>query len=194
MDIRGIIFACDGTLADTMPPHYEAWVETLARHGLTLDEDRFYAMGGWPTLKVARHLIAESGRPIDAEALSRDKEAAFERRIDEVRPIEPVVAAVREHRGVLPMAVATSGVRPVCERILDAIRLRDVFDTVVTCEDVTRHKPEPDVFLEAARRIGVAPASCLVYEDTDPGVEAARRAGMRCVDVRTLFTPRRVSA
>ena len=70
--------------------------------------------------------------------------------------------------------------------------MHDWFDAVVTAEDTAKHKPEPDVFLEAARRLGTAAEHCVVFEDADLGVEAARRAGMQCIDVRTFFTPRRI--
>src|SRR6476620_4194883 len=125
--MRGIIFDCDGTLADTMPSHYEAWITILHRYDLEMSEDRFYALGGWPTLRVAELLIAESGRAVDAEQLSREKESLFHESLHLVRPIEPVVEVVRRHRGRLPLAVATGAVRPICERILHQIGLPDWF-------------------------------------------------------------------
>lgn len=192
-EIRGIIFDCDGTLADTMPSHYEAWMTILSRYDLEMSEDRFYALGGWPTMRVAELLIGESGREIDAHAISHEKEALFETMLHLVRPIEPVIDVVREHHGRMPLAVATGAVLPICEIILKQIGVPDCFNTIVSAEQVERHKPAPDVFLEAARRLGVEPRYCRVYEDTDPGVEAARRAGMQYVDVRTLYTPRRVT-
>jgi beta-phosphoglucomutase family hydrolase len=191
--IRGIIFDCDGTLADTMPLHYEAWMTVLNRYRLAMSEDRFYALGGWPTRRVAELLISESGRAIDVERISREKETLFEEMLPQVRPIELVVEVVRRHQGRLPMAVATGAVRPICEQILRQIGLPDEFDTIVSSEDIEHHKPAPDAFLEAARRLGVEPRYCQVYEDTDPGIEAARRAGMESVDVRTFYTPRRVT-
>jgi beta-phosphoglucomutase family hydrolase len=190
--LRGIIFDCDGTLADTMPAHYEAWMAILHRYQLEMSEDRFYALGGWPTKKVAELLVSESGRDIDVERLAREKESLFHDLLHRVRPIEPVVEAARRYRGQLPLAVATGAVRPICERILQHIGIGGWFDTIVSSEDVERHKPAPDIFFEAARRLGVEPRACRVYEDTDPGIEAARRAGMEFVDVRDLFTPRRV--
>lgn len=188
----GIIFDCDGTLADTMPLHYESWMATLARFGLTLDEDRFYALGGWPSQRIAELLIAETGKTEDPARIARDKESRFRQLIHRVEPIEPVVAVAREHRGKLPLAVATGGIRPVCETILHEIEIFQWFDAIVTCEDVPTHKPEPEIFLEAARRLGVNPRHCTVYEDTDPGIEAAKRAGMAVVDVRMFYTPRRI--
>jgi beta-phosphoglucomutase family hydrolase len=191
--IRGIIFDCDGTLADTMPAHYEAWMVVLDRYRLEMSEERFYALGGWPTKRVAELLVSESGRAVDVAQLSQEKEALFEQMLYLVRPIEPVVEVARRERGRLPLAVATGAVRPTCENILRQIGLPDWFDTIVSSEDVAAHKPAPGIFLEAARRLGVAPRNCRVYEDTDPGIEAARRAGMETVDVRNLHTPRRVT-
>ena len=161
--LRGIIFDCDGTLADTMPLHYEAWMAVLDRYQLAMSEDRFYALGGWPTHRVAELLISESGRTIDAARLSREKESLFETMLHLVRPIEPVVEVARRHRGQLPMAVATGAVRPICEQILHQIGLPGWFDTIVSSEDVVHHKPAPDQFLEAARRLGVEPQHCRAH-------------------------------
>jgi HAD superfamily hydrolase (TIGR01509 family) len=177
-----------------MPPHFEAWRDTVARYGLVLTEDHFYSLGGWPTLEVARLLVKEQGSTADPHQIAREKEAAFELRLPEVKPIEPVVKVVREYQGRLPIAVATGAIRPMLNEILRHIGLTGCFDALVSSEEVTHHKPAQDIFLEAARRLKVDPRGCVVYEDTDPGVEAARRAGMACVDVRTLFTPRRVTA
>jgi beta-phosphoglucomutase family hydrolase len=192
-ELHAIIFDCDGTLADTMPSHYEAWIEVLTRYELEMSEDRFYALGGWPTRKVAELLAREAGRTVDIDQLAEEKESLFEKYVHLVQPIGPVLTVVETHRGKLPMAVATGAVLPVCRRILHQIGLHESFDTIVSADDVERHKPAPDVFLEAARRLGVAPERCRVYEDTDPGIEAARRAGMEPVDVREFYTPRRVT-
>jgi HAD superfamily hydrolase (TIGR01509 family) len=181
-----LIFDCDGTLADTMPAHYRAWQEVLRPYEIPFPEPRFYSLGGTPTVEIARLLVADSGRAIDHSVLARAKEQAFLTQIDRVLPIEKVVAVARAGRGVTPMAVASGGYRRIVERTLGHLGILDWFAVVVAAEDTPRHKPEPDVFLEAARRLGVAPAVCTVYEDTDLGVEAARRAGMRWVDVRGL--------
>ena len=181
-----LIFDCDGTLADTMPAHYQAWLEVLRPHGIDFPEARFYAMGGMPTDKIVVELCGEAGKSLDVVALVRQKALAFERKIGEVRPIEKVVDVARAHRGKTPMAVASGGQRRMVEKTLAQIGVLDWFPVVVTAEDTRQHKPEPDVFLEAARRLGVEPATCTVYEDTDLGLEAARRAGMRWVDIRRM--------
>ena len=184
--IPALIFDCDGTLADTMPAHYQAWQEILQPLGMKFPVDRFYAMGGVPTDKIVVFLANEAGQPVDVDALVKAKSEAFVRKMTEIRPIEKVVEIARQARGKQPMAVASGGTRPMVEMTLAKIGVLEWFKVVVTAEDTARHKPEPDVFLEAARQLAVDPTSCTVYEDTDLGIEAARRAGMRWVDVRRM--------
>jgi beta-phosphoglucomutase family hydrolase len=187
---RGFIFDLDGTLVDTMPSHFVAWTAIAQRHGFQFPEARFYALGGVPTQKIAAMLIAESGLTIDPVALALEKEQMYYDSLAAgggVRPIAAVLEIARRHRGEGPLAVASGSVRRLITRTLEALGITDWLAAVVAAEDTARHKPEPDVFLEAARRIGVAPARCTVYEDTDIGLEAARRAGMTPVDVRPLI-------
>ena len=191
--IKAIIFDCDGTLADTMPPHFLAWRLTLGRYGIELDEDRFYALGGWPTDKIIELLASERGLILDVPAVALEKENSFEEILHEVTAIDHVVGIARRYSGKMPLAVATGGVRRICERILNHVGILELFDHVVTADDVEKHKPNPDIFLEAARRLNVAPENCLVYEDTDPGITAAKAAGMHWIDVRTFYKPRRIT-
>lgn len=184
--VNALIFDCDGTLADTMPAHYRAWLEILLPHGIAFPEDRFYSMGGMPTGKIVEMLFGEAGKVPDVALMVRQKEEAFLRSLGDIRPIEKVVAVARAGRGVVPMAVASGGHRKMVEKTLRQIGVLEWFPVIVGAEDTVKHKPEPDVFLEAARRLAVRPADCTVYEDTDLGIEAARRAGMAWVDVRTL--------
>jgi HAD superfamily hydrolase (TIGR01549 family) len=182
---RALIFDCDGTLADTMPVHYKAWLAMLGKYGIPFPEPRFYALGGMPTAQIIRLLAADAGVAVsDVDAMVYEKEQGFLKYLDVVVPIEPVIAIASAYRGKLPIAVASGGYRDTITRTLDRLAIRNWFDAMVTAEDTPRHKPEPDVFLEAARRLGVAAAGCVVFEDTDIGLEAARRAGMVEVDVR----------
>jgi beta-phosphoglucomutase family hydrolase len=190
---KAIIFDCDGTLVDSMPVHFLAWHETMTKYGIRFPEDRFYALGGMPSHRIIELLSREQNIPMDANSVAHEKEMAFLDRIDMLVPIEPVLTVARQSRGQKPIAVASGGFRNIIMRQLTQIAMDDWFDAVVTAEDTQRHKPEPDVFLEAARRMGIAPENCLVFEDADLGVEAARRANMPCIDVRTFYTPRRIS-
>lgn len=187
MPPQALIFDCDGTLTDSMPAHYVAWRAALAPHNLELAEERFYRLAGVPSYRIIEMLIEETGRTVDGTAILREKEAQFLRWLHLIEPIAPVTNVVREHRGRTKMAVASGGLRQVILAQLKQIGFEGWFEAVVCAEDTPRHKPEPDVFLEAARRLGVAPESCLVYEDADLGIEAARRAGMAWVDVRELL-------
>lgn len=181
---HAIIFDCDGTLADSMPAHFQAWSKTFADHGIPFSEERFYSLGGMPSDKIIAMMSEEHGKPMHPGEVSREKEENFLAFLGDVRPVAKVVALAREQKGRRKLAVASGGFRWVIDRQLEHIGLADWFDTIVTAEDTERHKPEPDVFLEAAHRLGVEPAACLVLEDADLGVEAARRAGMQVVDVR----------
>ncbi|MDB6024365.1 MAG: yqaB [Verrucomicrobiales bacterium] len=185
--IKGIVFDCDGTLADTMPLHWLAWQKITERHKLHFPEDRFYALGGVPSRDILKMLGEEQGVNIDHLAVSKEKEEHYLKTLEHVGPIECVVAIARENHGKIPMAVASGGTRDIIEMVLNHLKIRHMFDAVVTSEDVRNQKPAPDIFLEAARRIGVAPQFCRGYEDTDLGMCAIRSAGMEAVDVREML-------
>ena len=189
----GLVFDCDGTLADTMPLHYIAWRDTLNRYDLEFGEDMFYSMAGQPTVNIVRVLLKEQGISGSAESIAGEKETAFLNVLSQVEPIEPIVSIARKYRDSKKMGVGSGSNETVVLQILEHIGLTDFFDAVVGAEATERHKPEPDVFLEVARRIGVEPAKCRVYEDADLGIEAARRAGMSCFDIREVHTPRRIT-
>ncbi len=185
-EFAGLIFDCDGTLADTMPLHWEAWRRVTRRHGVHFTEERFYALGGVPSRHILVMLAEEQGLAIDPVAVAHEKEHAYLENLGQVGAVPEVVAIAREHRGRLPMAVASGGTGRVIGMVLEKLRIRDWFGAVVTSEDVVRQKPAPDIFLEAARRLGVDPSRCRAYEDTDLGMQAIRAAGMDAVDVRGL--------
>lgn len=188
--IQGLIFDCDGTLADTMPLHWRAWQIIAARHRLHLPEDRFYALGGVPSREILKRLSAEQGLGLDHLAVAREKEAEYLPLIAQVEPINAVVGVARANFGKVPLAVASGSTRRVIELVLDRLDIRHLFHAVVTSEDVAHQKPAPDIFLEAARRMGVPPQFCRAYEDSDLGMQAIRAAGMEAVDVRTLLSER----
>lgn len=189
----GLIFDCDGTLADTMPLHFLAWQSTMSRYGIDFSETQFYRLAGTPTVKIVQLLLSEQGIAEDPLRIAREKEQAFLERLDQVQPIEPIVQLAHRFRKSHPMGVGSGSNFAVVERILAQIGLGDFFDTIVAAEDTPRHKPEPDVFLEVARRIGVKPDRCCVFEDADLGIEAARRGGMGWFDIRQIFQPRQIS-
>jgi beta-phosphoglucomutase family hydrolase len=185
-NLKGIIFDCDGTLADTMPLHWRAWQAIARRHKFHFPEDRFYSLGGVPSRDILKMLGEEQRIALDHLAVAREKEAEYLPLIAQVEPINTVVGVARENFGRIPLAVASGGTRAIIEQVLEHLGIRKLFATVVTSEDVINQKPAPDIFLEAAKRIGVEPQFCRAYEDTDLGMEAIRAAGMEAVDVRLL--------
>ena len=181
---QGLIFDCDGTLADTMPLHWEAWSDIARRHGFEFSEERFYSLAGVPSRLILKTLAEEQGVTLDPAAVSKEKEEAYLVKLEHVGPIHNVVEIARQNHGVVPMAVASGGTHRVIEMVLEHLGIRQLFDAVVTSEDVEHQKPAPDIFLEAARRLGVPPEQCRAYEDSDLGMQAIRAAGMDAVDVR----------
>jgi beta-phosphoglucomutase-like phosphatase (HAD superfamily) len=155
-----------------------------------LPEDRFYSLGGVPSRDILKLLSAEQGIALNPLAVAREKEAEYLPLIAQVEPINTVVGVAREHYGKIPLAVASGGTKKIIEQVLEHLGIRSLFQAIVTSEDVVNQKPAPDIFLEAARRIGVPPQFCRAYEDTDLGMQAIRAAGMEAVDVRALLVKR----
>jgi HAD superfamily hydrolase (TIGR01509 family) len=186
-DFAGYLFDLDGTLVDTMPLHFAAWRDALRRCGLgrDLDEDFFYSLGGVPTLLVAQKIGEHYGVPLDAARVEHVKEELYLQRLREAKLITPVVRFARRVARTHPVAVVTGGMPDVAQAALKLTGLDTLFSIVVTPADVPpdRGKPAPDMFLLAARRMGVAPERCLVFEDAEPGLRGARAAGMQVVRV-----------
>lgn len=180
-----VIFDCDGTLVNSMPAHFEAWCDALSFYGAAnvFQEDVFYAMGGRPTKDIVVDLNDEYGLRLDPEAVAMKKRESFLGLLHRVDLIDEVVEFARGMRGRMPMAIATGGTRMVIEKTLQVMGVSDLFDEVVTANDVAVGKPAPDIYLEAARRLGVDPARCLAFEDAPAGIMAAQQAGMAVVAV-----------
>lgn len=189
-EIKGLIFDCDGTLADTMPLHWRAWQIIAQRHGLHFPKDRFYALGGVPSRDILKMLALEQGRSIDYIAVAHEKENLYLPLMSEIRPIQAVVEIAQANYGKIPLAVASGGTQSIIGQVLEHLKIRNLFQAVVTSEMVKRQKPAPDIFLEAARQIGVVPQFCRAYEDTELGLRGIRSAGMEAVDVRELGVER----
>ena len=184
-DFAGYIFDLDGTLVDTMPLHYRAWNRAMQRAGLKeeLSEDLFYKLGGVPTRQVAALLAKHYGLTINVEKVFHEKEALFMELQTEMQLIDAVVAVARKARGHIPLSVASGGPRAIVRHTLELMKLTELFPVVVTPEDVQHGKPSPEMFLLAAKKMGVAPEKCLVFEDAEPGIQAAEAAGMKWVRV-----------
>jgi len=181
-----LLFDCDGTLADTMTLHYDAWYETLLEYGVDCPREFIDEHAGVPTDLIVAEINVRWKVDLDADLVTSVKEARFEKQLHRTEPIEEVVATARAYRGKLPMAVVSGGIQKMVVATLEAIGVLDLFPVIVTADDPVAPKPAPDCFLDAARQLEVAPAGCHVFEDGDPGIVAAKAAGMTVTDVRTL--------
>jgi beta-phosphoglucomutase family hydrolase len=184
--IQGLVFDCDGTIADTMPLHYQAWVQSLGEHGHDFPEALFYEMAGIPTHTIIEILNQKHGYTLPVQQTSERKDALFQELIPRVTPIEPVVSIIKAYAGKLPMSVATGGTRSLCSRTLSALGLLEYFQAMVTADDVQHGKPAPDIFLEAARRMNVPGNLCCAFEDAELGLASAKAAGMLVIDIRPM--------
>jgi beta-phosphoglucomutase family hydrolase len=184
---QGLIFDCDGTLIDTMPVHYKAWCKALALHNLTFNEDRFYQLAGATSRAIVALLAREQGVECDPLQVSHEKEEIYEASLQDVEHVQCVVAIAKREQGHRKLAVASGGRNQAVRTSLQMSGLANLFQVVVGMDDVAHGKPDPELFLKAAALLQVPPENCLVYEDGDLGIEAAKRAGMGIIDVRPWY-------
>ncbi len=168
-----------------MPAHFEAWRDALAVFGAcgVLREDVFFAMGGRPSRDIVLEINDLYGLKLDPDAIALAKREAFFKRMGAITLIDEVAAFAESLRGKVPMAVASGSSRRVVEKTLQQLGVSDWFDEVVTSEDVAEGKPAPDIFLHAAKLLGVTPMKCLALEDAPAGILAAQRAGMQVLAI-----------
>ncbi|WP_026211895.1 HAD family hydrolase [Longispora albida] len=182
-EFAAYLFDCDGTIADSMPLHYQAWQGVLGAWGCEFSEETFYAWGGVPVADIIRRLNSEQSLAMPVAEVVAHQEALYR----EMLPSLTTVPGVREHieaaHGKLPLAVVSGSTRESVTASLDVLGVLDRFDVLVCAGDYERAKPAPDAFLLAARLLGVTAGSCLVFEDTSFGVAAATAAGMASVRV-----------
>ncbi len=183
-----VIFDMDGVLVDGEPLHFEAVNELLGEEGLSISLDAYKPYMGTKTGWADMMRDYGLSRPRE-EYSARYRELILRRYRDRSEPLPGAVELVSSlQAGGQRMAVASSSIEPWVEACLGRIGLRHHFELLVTGSDVERGKPEPDIYLLAAERLGVDPAQCLAFEDAPAGIESARRAGMTVWAVRTEYT------
>jgi len=177
------LFDCDGTIADSMPLHYIAWKKALAEWNCTFDEQLFYTLGGTPVAEIVSLLNKKQGLSMPVESVSSRKENLYMELLPQLKAVPEVVEQIDAQHGRIPFAVVSGSTRESVTASLDSLKLLDRFDTMVCAGDYKKSKPDPECFLLAASKLGVAPESCVVFEDTDMGIQAARAAGMASVKI-----------
>jgi HAD superfamily hydrolase (TIGR01509 family) len=182
-NFQAYLFDCDGTIADSMPLHYRAWKKALAEWSCGFEEKLFYALGGMPVAEIISTLNRRHGLQMPVELVERRKEEFYFQLLPELAAVPEVLEHIEHAHGLIPFAVVSGSTRESVTASLVTLKLLDRFDTLVCAGDYTRSKPDPEAFLIAASRLGVAPAACLVFEDTEMGIQAAKVAGMAWVKV-----------
>ena len=182
-DFRAYLFDCDGTIADSMPLHYIAWKTALGEWGCDFDEKLFYEWGGKPPKEIVADLNRMQGLAMPVETVAARKENLYFELLPRLEPVAEVLEHIEAMHRRIPFAVVSGSNQESVTKSLTAIGLLDKFDLIVGSEDYRRSKPAPDAFLTAAQRLGVEPRDCLVFEDADIGIQAAKAAGMAAVKV-----------
>jgi HAD superfamily hydrolase (TIGR01509 family) len=178
------LFDMDGTVADSMPLHYVAWKQALAEYGCPLfPEPLFYSWGGMPVREIVATLNRRHGLSMPVEEVARRKESLYYEQLPKLTAVPEVLEQIEAAHRRIPFAVVSGSTRESVTKSLEILGLFDRFDVLVCAGDYAKAKPEPEPFLLAARKLKVAPELCLVFEDTEMGIEAATRAGMRSVRV-----------
>mgnify|MGYP002713065979 CR=1 FL=1 len=190
--IEAIIFDMDGTLVDNMSVHLDIWVDFLAQRGVTITPQEFHRRtSGQRNPEIMRQFIDPQLSDTEIAELQEEKESLYrQQHADDMEPMPGSIPffEAAQARG-LKLAVATSAYRPNVDFTLDGLQIRPYFQAVVSAEDVVNGKPDPEPFLLAAKLLNVTPEHCLVFEDAESGVEAARRAGMRTFYITSTTPP-----
>jgi HAD superfamily hydrolase (TIGR01509 family) len=180
---KAYLFDCDGTIADSMPLHYRAWKQALSEWNCDFDERLFYTWGGMPVAEIIATLNQRQGLHMPVETVARRKESLYFELLPELKAVPEVVEHIEAGRERIPFAVVSGSTRESVTASLAQLKLLDRFDTMVCAGDYTKSKPDPEAFLLAAARLDAAPTDCLVFEDTEMGIQAATVAGMASVRV-----------
>jgi beta-phosphoglucomutase family hydrolase len=180
------LYDCDGTLADTMAAHIEAWVEEVNAHGVPLDGNLITELAGMPATHTVDEINRRYGSKLDPHFIAQAKEDRFHAHfLHRVAPIPEVIENLKNAAGKVRIGVVSGGRTRIVKETLKILGIDHLVETIVCAEDVKNGKPNPEPFLLAATRLGVKPEACLVFEDADLGIESAKRAGMKWVRVIT---------
>jgi len=183
---RAVLWDMDGTLVDSAEYHWQAWRDIIAREGSPITHGQFLATFGQRNDSILRQWLGENATPDLIQRVGDAKETCYRQLVRE-HGIAPLPGALEWvnllHRQGWGQAIASAAPRANVETILDVLHASECFEAIVSAEDVHRGKPDPEVFLIAATKLGVAFKRCIVVEDAEHGIEAARAAGMKSIGV-----------
>jgi HAD superfamily hydrolase (TIGR01509 family) len=180
---QAYLFDCDGTIADSMPLHYIAWKKALSEWNCAFDEKLFYAWGGRPIAEIIATLNEDQKLSMPVETVAQRKEQLYIELLPQLTVVTEVLEHIEAQHGRMPFAVVSGSTRESVVASLTTLNLLDRFDTLVCAGDYKKSKPDPECFLLAAANLHIAPEDCLVFEDTEMGIQAATAAGMASVRI-----------
>ncbi len=194
-DRYGVIFDMDGVLVDSYTPHYQSWRQAAAERGVELTEQWFAAHFGMTGREMVATIWTDDVNDAFIAEINTRKESLYRDIISNEIPACPglleLLDALSQDNAV--MAVGSSGPPENVDLVLDGLNIRDYFKAIVNGMDVTRGKPDPQVFLICAERMEIAPARCIVIEDAPAGIQAARRAGAGTVGITTSYPREKIA-
>ncbi|WP_119342563.1 HAD family hydrolase [Facilibium subflavum] len=184
---QALIFDCDGTIADSMIIHNNAWNTIAQRYKLQITTEQIAHYNGIPTLQILQRLTEGHGYEYDLSLIVEEKEKLAQKDIHRVLPIKPVVDIIEKYHRKLPMVVISGGASENVYKTLEALNLIDYFEFIITADDDHPTKESPEAFLQIAKRLGVKAQQCHVFEDGKPGLINAIKADMVVTDIRTFY-------
>ena len=180
---QAYLFDCDGTIADSMPLHYIAWSQALAEHNCPFPEPLFYSWGGMPADQAIDTLNRQHNLAMPIQHVADRKESLYYDLLPQLQAVPEVLEHILLSHGKIPFAVVSGSTKESVVKSLETLNLLHHFDTLVCAGDYTQPKPHPEPYLLAAQRLGVPPSACLVFEDTDLGIQSATAAGMASIKI-----------
>jgi len=193
MEFKGAIFDLDGVIVDTVPLHFKAWKKMFEEYGKEFGFDDYKnKVDGIPRIDGAKAILSDLGEG-ELEKAAAKKQGHFLQLLEKEKVVvhQSTVELIKELRANNIKVAAISSSKN-CLHILQRVGLVDLFDIIITGNDIKKGKPNPDVFLLACGRLGLEPHECMVFEDAVLGVEAAGRANMRCVGIDRYQKPERL--
>ena len=184
------IFDMDGVLVDSNPFHLQKWIDLLHEHRIPFDRKELAHIALGPRNRTTiRHYFGDSLSEAEVHQLSEELEEKYRAAIrPHAKPLPGIEPLIQElHQADIPMAVASAAMRKNIEFMADVLGLRPYFRCLVSSEEMPHSKPDPEIYLKTAAALGVEPTACVAFEDSFVGVEAAKRAGMKCVAVASTF-------
>ncbi|WP_372745147.1 HAD-IA family hydrolase [Lutibacter sp.] len=186
-NVKGLIFDLDGTVANTMQNHFEAWRAAVTPFGIDFSGEIFLKLTGMPKAATIIKLNELFGTDMNPIEVGKVKAEVYKKLVGETKEITVVTDVVRKYHGKLPMSIGTGSTQIGARRTLSILGMEHYFNPIITADDVMSFKPHPETFLKCAELMKVNPKDCVVFEDGILGIQAAKEAGMHVIDINQYY-------